>query len=229
MLVHLHWHFPSSSEPFPSAFLPLHLAQIVIFRRISGEFFERLFYEQTVEFYNKISILTDFNLKEQNEAKRHYLNVSSNSYSLFEENIHTYWFNSHYDLNRNVSYEKKKRRGSIVSTSFYNEEENLTFGPLKYVQYLTVNNSLNQMTGMNFEGFEKLRTVDITNMPYIENIDFINLLPADAVSTFEEITLANIPKVDKVSFNVTSDDYKIAFVNGATIDLGALKYISNML
>ena len=63
------------------------------------------------------------NLKEQNEAKRHYLNVSNNSYSLFVENIHTYWFNSHYDINRNVSYEKKKRRGSIVSTSFYNEEE----------------------------------------------------------------------------------------------------------
>ena len=103
-----------------------------------------------------------------------------------------------------------------------NEEENLTFGPLKYVQYLTVNNSLNQMTGMNFEGFEKLRTVDITNMPFIENIDFINLLPAEAVSTFERITLANIPKVDKVSFNVTSDDYKIAFVDGAIIDMGAL-------
>ena len=103
-----------------------------------------------------------------------------------------------------------------------NEEENLTFGPLKYVQYLTVNNSLNQMTTMNFEGFEKLRTVDITNMPFIENIDFVNLLPVEAVSTFERITLANIPKVNKVSFNVTSDDYKIAFVNGAIIDLGAL-------
>lgn len=63
------------------------------------------------------------NSKEQNEAKNHYLNVSSNGYSLFEENIHTYWFNSHYDVNRNVSYEKKRKRGSIVSTSFYNDEE----------------------------------------------------------------------------------------------------------
>jgi superfamily I DNA and/or RNA helicase len=62
-------------------------------------------------------------MKEQNEAKRHHLNVSSNSYSLFEENIHTYWFNSHYDVNRNVSYERKKKKGSIVSTSFYNEKE----------------------------------------------------------------------------------------------------------
>ena len=103
-----------------------------------------------------------------------------------------------------------------------NEEENLTFGPLRFVQYLTINNSLNQMTEMNFEGFEKLRTVDITNMPFIEHIDFINLLPANAVSTFERITLANIPKVNKVSFNVTSDAHKIAFVDGAVIDMGAL-------
>ena len=48
---------------------------------------------------------------------RHQLN------SLFEENIHTYWFNSHYDSNGDVSYEKKKSRGSVVSTSFYNEQE----------------------------------------------------------------------------------------------------------
>ena len=104
----------------------------------------------------------------------------------------------------------------------FNEEDSLTFGPLKYVQYLTINNSFNDMTDMNFEGFDKLRTVDIKNMPYIENIDFIDLLPAEAVSTFERITLANIPKVNKLAFNVTSDANKIAFVNGATIDLGAL-------
>lgn len=75
-----------------------------------------------------VNIFYDDKLKlgygnEQNEAKRHYLNVTGNSYSLFEENIHTYWFNSHYDINNNISYEKKKKRGSIVSTSFYNEEE----------------------------------------------------------------------------------------------------------
>jgi superfamily I DNA and/or RNA helicase len=63
------------------------------------------------------------NKEEQNEAKKHYLNVNSNGSSLFEENIHTYWFNSHYDSDGNVSYEKKKKKGSIVSTSFYNEEE----------------------------------------------------------------------------------------------------------
>ena len=73
-----------------------------------------IFYDDKLKLGNK---------KEQNEAKNHYLNVSSNSYSLFEENIHTYWFNSHYDVNRNISYEKKKKRGSVVSTSFYNEEE----------------------------------------------------------------------------------------------------------
>lgn len=85
-------------------------------------------YRSHEQIMNVVNLFYDDKLKlgnsmEQNEAKRHYLNVTSNSYSLFEENIHTYWFNSHYDANRNVSYEKKKNRGSVVSTSFYNEEE----------------------------------------------------------------------------------------------------------
>lgn len=85
-------------------------------------------YRSHEQIMNVVNIFYDDKLKlgnksEQNEAKQHYLNMNKNSYSLFEENIHTYWFNSHYDINRNVSYEKKKRRGSVVSTSFYNEEE----------------------------------------------------------------------------------------------------------
>ncbi len=85
-------------------------------------------YRSHEQIMNIVNIFYDDKLRlgygnEQNEAKRHFLNVSSNNYSLFEENIHTYWFNSHYDINSNVSYEKKKKRGSIVSTSFYNEEE----------------------------------------------------------------------------------------------------------
>jgi superfamily I DNA and/or RNA helicase len=85
-------------------------------------------YRSHEQIMNVVNIFYDDKLKlgnssEQNEAKKHYLNVWSNGNSLFEENIHTYWFNSHYDINRNVSYEKKKRKGSIISTSFYNEEE----------------------------------------------------------------------------------------------------------
>jgi superfamily I DNA and/or RNA helicase len=85
-------------------------------------------YRSHEQIMNVVNIFYDDRLKlgnkvEQNEAKKHGLNISKNGYSLFEEDIHTYWFNSHWDVNRNVSYERKKKRGSIVSTSFYNEEE----------------------------------------------------------------------------------------------------------
>lgn len=61
---------------------------------------------------------------QQNEAKKHYLNYeTSEGLSLFTKNIHTYWFNSHYNLDRSIAYEKKLIKGSNISTSFYNEEE----------------------------------------------------------------------------------------------------------
>ena len=104
----------------------------------------------------------------------------------------------------------------------FNEEDGLHFDALKYVQFLTLNNALDDMKEINFNNFDKLREVEINNMPYLENIDFVDLLPRNTVSTFERIALANIPQVKDMSFNVTSDDYKIEFVEGATIDLGAL-------
>jgi len=59
----------------------------------------------------------------QDEAKQHHLETSSNGFELFTPNIHTYWFNSHYDINGDVAFEKKLTKGSGVSTSFYNDEE----------------------------------------------------------------------------------------------------------
>ena len=104
----------------------------------------------------------------------------------------------------------------------YNEGDPLDFGALKYVQYLTVDNSLKDMPVISFKNFDKLKEITINNMPYLQDIDFIDLLPHNATSTFEKISLANIPQVKDISFNVTSNNHKIAFVDGATIDLGAL-------
>ena len=104
----------------------------------------------------------------------------------------------------------------------YNEEDGLHFDALKYVQYLTINNALDDMPEISFNNFDKLREVEINNMPYLQNIDFIDLLPKNAVSAFEKISLANIPQVKDMSFNVSSNDYKIEFVEGAEINLGAL-------
>ena len=49
-------------------------------------------------------------------------------------------------------------------------------------------------------------------MPYLQDIDFIDLLPHNATSTFEKISLANIPQVKDISFNVTSNNHKIALL-----------------
>ena len=86
-----------------------------------------LFYEDKLQMGHR---------SEQNEAKKHLLDINSehNGRNIFTPHIHTYWFNSHYNQDRSVSYEKKLTRGSDVSTSFYNEQEiHLTKNILKTI------------------------------------------------------------------------------------------------
>ena len=63
------------------------------------------------------------NRKEQNNLKEHYLEVESNGLKLFTSKVHTYWFNSYYNKDNSISYEKKLIKGGKVSSSFYNESE----------------------------------------------------------------------------------------------------------
>jgi superfamily I DNA and/or RNA helicase len=63
------------------------------------------------------------NSKEQNNLKGHYLEVNSNELKLFTKDIHTYWFNSYYNRDYSISYEKKLIKGGKISSSFYNESE----------------------------------------------------------------------------------------------------------
>ena len=44
-------------------------------------------------------------------------NSAVNGGNIFSPHIHTYWFNSHYNQDRSISYEKKLIKGSQVSTS----------------------------------------------------------------------------------------------------------------
>lgn len=104
----------------------------------------------------------------------------------------------------------------------YIEGEPVNFNSLKYVQNLTLSNSIPSLTELSFNGFSKLRNINVYTMPQITSIKFTDLIPATETSTFKTLTLANIPQVDIVSFNVTSDDYKIAFADGAKVDLGNL-------
>ena len=104
----------------------------------------------------------------------------------------------------------------------YIEGEPVNFNSLKYVQNLTLSNSIPSLTELSFNGFSKLRNINVYTMPQITSIKFTDLIPATETSTFKTLTLANIPQVDTVSFNVTSNDYKIAFASGAKVDLGNL-------
>ena len=73
-----------------------------------------LFYEDKLVMGNK---------DEQNNLKEHYLDVTCNDLKLFTKNVHTYWFNSYYNRDYSISYEKKLVKGGNVSSSFYNESE----------------------------------------------------------------------------------------------------------
>ena len=73
-----------------------------------------LFYEDKLVLGNK---------DEQNNLKEHYLELTSNDLKLFTSKVHTYWFNSYYNKDNSVSYEKKLVKGGKVSSSFYNESE----------------------------------------------------------------------------------------------------------
>jgi len=73
-----------------------------------------LFYEDKLEMGNK---------REQNNLKEHELEVTSNDLKLFTRDVHTYFFDSTFNKDGSVSYEKKLVRGGNVSSSFYNESE----------------------------------------------------------------------------------------------------------
>jgi len=56
-------------------------------------------------------------------TKEHNLEVISNDLTLFTNKVHTYWFNSYYNKDNEIGYEKKLVRGGKISTSFYNDNE----------------------------------------------------------------------------------------------------------
>ena len=110
----------------------------------------------------------------------------------------------------------------------YNEEEGLSLQALKYVQNLTIDNSLVDLNVMSFNGFDKLRAITLQNLPEMTNVNFTDLLDKDANRTLQNVTMANIPNINKVAFNVTSNDYKIGFADNAVIDLGDMQSVDTI-
>ena len=110
----------------------------------------------------------------------------------------------------------------------YTEGEEIVFDSLKYVQSLSITNSLDKLKHMSFAGFNKLMTVNLSSLLNLEKLDFKDMLKKEDVSTLKNITVSNCPLITDVSFNVSSNDYKFAFINGGKIDLGNMNSLTKV-
>ena len=111
----------------------------------------------------------------------------------------------------------------------FNEDTPIDFSAMKYVQNLNLNNSLIPLTVLSFDGFDKMINITLASMPNLIGLGFDDMLPSNASSTLKNINISNCPKIKKVSFNVSSDDYKVEFASsGCNIDLSGLASIKTI-
>ena len=104
----------------------------------------------------------------------------------------------------------------------YTQGEDIVFDSFKYVQTLNIDNSLDKLKRISFTGFSKLKTVNLSTLPNLEKLGFEDMLPSSDISTLENITVSNCPLISTLSFNVSSDAYKVAFVQGGKMDIGGM-------
>ena len=111
----------------------------------------------------------------------------------------------------------------------FNEDTPIDFSAMKYVQNLNLNNSLIPLTVLNFDGFDKMVNITLASMPNLIGLGFDDMLPSNATSTLKNINISNCPKIKKISFNVSSDDYKVEFApSGCNIDLSGLASVKTI-
>lgn len=104
----------------------------------------------------------------------------------------------------------------------FDDGDPLDFDTFKYVQNLSITNSLNKLTQMSFSGFSKLRGVTLSSLSKLERLGFDDMLLASEVSTIKNVTISDCPLVDRVSFNVSSNDHKVEFATNGVIDISGL-------
>lgn len=104
----------------------------------------------------------------------------------------------------------------------YKLGDDLNFDSFRYVQNLILTNSLDGLTQMSFSGFSKLRNVTLSSLSKLEKLGFDDMLLVGETSTIKNVTISDCPLVDAVSFNVSSDDYKVEFATNGVIDISGL-------
>ena len=104
----------------------------------------------------------------------------------------------------------------------------LDFNTLKYVQNLNITNSLSGLNSMQFNGFDKLKNVTLSSLKELDSIGFEDMMPVTTTSTLKNITISDCPLITSLSFNVSSDDYKVAFASNGKLDLGGLQSLKSI-
>jgi surface protein len=110
----------------------------------------------------------------------------------------------------------------------YVEGDYVNLKAIKQVQNLTLINSLDRMKSMEFQGFGKLKNVTLSTMHNISTLGFNDMLRLNEVSALETVKVSDCPLIDKVSFNISNDNYKVEFVEGAKIDLGGMQSVKTI-
>lgn len=105
----------------------------------------------------------------------------------------------------------------------YKYGDPLDFSVFKYVQNLNITNSLDRLSSMTFSGFSKLRTVTLSSLSKLSRLGFDDMLPNSETSTIQSVVIGDCPLIETVTFNVSSDDYKVEFANGGLIDISGLQ------
>lgn len=110
----------------------------------------------------------------------------------------------------------------------YDEGDYVNLKAIKQVQNLTLIDSLDRLKGMEFNGFNKLKTLTLSTMHNIETLGFNDMLKYTDTASMESVRVADCPLIDKVSFNVSNVTYKVEFVEGAKIDLGGMQSVKTI-
>ena len=79
------------------------------------------------------------------------------------------------------------------------------------MQALNITNSLDSLRLMAFDGFSKLMSINLSSMPYLEYINFTDMLKSNEVSTLSNIRITDCPQVTSIAFNVTDNNHKVEF------------------
>ena len=110
----------------------------------------------------------------------------------------------------------------------YNVGDNLTFEPLRYVQHLILNNSIDKLDSMQFSGFDKLSSLELHSMHNIKQLGFNNMLMSSDNPSLSQVKLSDCPLIDTITFNVDDVDRKIHFVEDSVVDLSGLQSVTRI-